>query len=79
MFSPRRVTISPTGIEDADEFSQATYRWQVVERFEKSDDYFFIYTNPLAAIVVPKRAFADTPEFEEFIRKADEWRGQAAR
>ncbi|MDB6033297.1 MAG: hypothetical protein JWM16_3635 [Verrucomicrobiales bacterium] len=67
LFSRHRVTISPNGVTDSGELAQSTTAWRAVERVEAADDYAYIYINALAAIIVPRRAFAGLPEFEEFL------------
>ena len=37
-----------------------------VDRVEQNPDYIFIYTAPVAAHVIPKRAFRDAQEAERF-------------
>ena len=72
LFTLHRVTISPQDITDASEQSQSSTSWRAVERIVAADDHAYIYTNALAAIIVPRRAFAGASEFEEFVRTAKE-------
>jgi YcxB-like protein len=39
-----------------------------VDRIEQNPDYIFIYTSPLAAHIIPNRAFRDARETEAFFR-----------
>lgn len=70
LFSHHRITISPEGVIDASEFAQTSTAWRAVERVVAADEYAYIYISALAAIIVPRRAFAGPLEFEEFVRTA---------
>jgi len=70
LFTRHRVIISPEGVIDASEFGQTSTAWRAVERVASADGYAYIYTNALAAIILPGRAFAGVSEFEEFVRTA---------
>lgn len=77
LFSRHRVTISPEGVTDSNEHGQTSTSWRGIERVAAAEDYAYIYTNALAAIIVPRRAFASPLEFEEFVRAARELQGKA--
>jgi len=70
LFTRHRVSLSPDGVTDSTEFGQNSAKWGAVERVVGNDDYAFIYTNALAAAIVPRRAFASASDFEEFIKLA---------
>jgi hypothetical protein len=70
-----RVAISPDGIGDSCEFGQTSRAWRAVERVARNGDYAFVYTSALAAIIIPRRAFATPAEFENFVRTASDYRG----
>jgi hypothetical protein len=42
-------------------------RWPAIERVAETDDHAFLYTNPVRAIIVPRRIFADGWRFTEFV------------
>ena len=65
-----RVTISEEGISDSNEFGQTSRVWRGVEKVVVADEHVYVYINALAAIIVPRRAFAGPLEFEEFVRVA---------
>ena len=73
LFSPHRVTISPEGVTSSSELEQTSTAWRAVERVVASPTHAYIYTNALAAVIVPQRAFASPAEFEEFIRTARDY------
>jgi YcxB-like protein len=73
LFDRRRVTMSAQEVIDASEFSRNSTAWRSVERVVISREYLYIYTNALAAIILPERAFADRSEFDTFARTATEY------
>lgn len=77
LFGHHEVTISEDGIAGSSEFSQATMAWRAVERVTHNADYIYIYTNAMAALIVPHRAFASTKEFDDFARIATEYHRNA--
>lgn len=73
-----QVAISPDGITESGEFGQTSTTWRAVERVAQNGDYAFVYINALAAIIIPRRAFAAPAEFEEFVRTARGYHEKAA-
>ena len=70
LLTRRRVTISLESVTESSEHSQTSTAWRAVERVVIADENAYIYTSALAAIIVPRRAFASSSEFEEFVRIA---------
>ena len=58
LLSRHRVTISPEGVTESGEFGQTSTMWRAVERIAVADEHAYIYTNALAAIIVPRRPVA---------------------
>jgi len=77
LFGRHRVTISAEGVAESGEFRQSLTSWRAVERVAVSDQHAYIYTNAMAAIIIPRRAFAGPAEFEEFVRTATEYHQRA--
>jgi YcxB-like protein len=73
----QRVTISPESITRSSDFDQTTVRWSAVERVIKDKNHAFVYTSALTAIIVPRRAFADTVAFDVFVLKSTEYHQEA--
>jgi hypothetical protein len=73
-----QVRISPEGIRESGELSEASTAWRAIERVVRDGEYAFIYTNALAAIIVPRRAFGSLEEFEQFVRAASAYHQKAA-
>lgn len=77
LFSRHRITISTESVTDSGELCQTATAWRAVERVAASEEHAYIYTNALTAIIVPRRAFADPPEFEQFVRAAKDYHEKA--
>lgn len=77
LFGRQRVTIAPEGITKAGDFDRTTIAWSGVERVVKDKDHAFVYISALAAIIVPRRAFSDAVEFDEFVMKAARYQEEA--
>ncbi len=78
LFGRHRVALSAEGITEAGELSQSATAWAAVERVSRHENYAFVYTSALSAIIVPRRAFATAAEFEQFVKTAGDYRAQAA-
>ncbi len=61
-----RIVLSEDGVVESTAVGESRTSWAGVERIEQSPDYIFIYTSPVAAHVIPKRAFRDVQEAEGF-------------
>jgi hypothetical protein len=77
LFGRHTVVLSPESITESDEFGQTSTVWRGVERVVRAGDHVFIYISALAAIIVPRRAFAGASEFEEFVRAASGYHEKA--
>jgi hypothetical protein len=64
---PHSLTIGPEGIVAESATGDARSNWSVVEKLETDKEHFYIYTSAVNAIILPKRAFADENEFQEFV------------
>ena len=64
---PNRLALSPDGLHIVSEHTDAFLRWPAIERVAETDDHAFLYTNPVRAIIVPRRVFADGWRFTEFV------------
>jgi hypothetical protein len=61
-----RMVVSEDGVIESTAVAESRTSWAGVDRIEQNPDYIFIYTAPVAAHVIPKRAFRDTQEAEAF-------------
>jgi len=70
LFTRHRLTLSEETVGEVSEYSETSTAWQAVERVVMTEEYGYIYINALAAIIVPRRAFPGTSEFEAFVQTA---------
>ena len=61
-----RVALTEGGVIESTAVSESHTTWAGVDRVEQDSQYIFIYTSPVAAHVIPKRAFRDMKEAESF-------------
>lgn len=61
-----RIVLGEDGVVESTAVGESRTSWAGVERVEQNPDYIFIYTSPVAAHVIPKRAFKDAEETEAF-------------
>ncbi len=52
--------------------SEALVSWVSFRKIETTEDYAYIFHDATRAWIVPKRAFADDSEFDEFVRVVQE-------
>jgi len=77
LLSRQRITISLENVVSSSEHGQTSTAWRAIERVVTASEHAYIYTNALAAIIVPRRAFASPSEFEQFVRTAREYHEKA--
>jgi YcxB-like protein len=61
-----RMVLSDDGLVESTAVGESRIVWAGVDRVEQNPDYIFIYTSPVAAHVIPKRAFKDAEEADAF-------------
>lgn len=61
-----RLVLDEAGLSESTAVGASRTAWAGVDRVEQNRDYIFIYTAPVAAHVIPKRAFLDPQQAEEF-------------
>lgn len=61
-----RVVLTEGGLVESTAVSESHTTWAGVDRVEQNPQYIFICTSPVAAHVIPKRAFRDMKEAESF-------------
>jgi hypothetical protein len=69
-----RLTVSREGIAESTAVGEARASWAGVDRIEHNADYIFIYTSAVGAHVVPRRAFRDAQEAEDFHQQIRDWK-----
>ena len=61
-----RLVLDEAGLSESTAVGASRTAWAGVDRVEQNAEYIFIYTTPHAAHVIPKRAFPDPQQAEEF-------------
>ena len=65
-----RVTISPENIVRTGDYGKNSTNWSAVERIVVTKEQALVYLNSMSAVVIPRRAFATTSAFDEFVHVA---------
>jgi hypothetical protein len=71
------VEISPVGITSHVLYETSLMRWPGIQEIASTNEHVFLYTSPIAAIIVPKRAFADPTRCDLFIETVKRFRDEA--
>jgi hypothetical protein len=67
----RKLAISPEGLALSWASGNSTIRWNAVHRVATTPTHAFFYINSASAIPLPRRAFPDDEDFEDFVAAAD--------
>lgn len=70
VLEPRRVSISPDGISESSADSAGVTAWSAIEKIVVRKNHAFIYFSTVAAMILPKRAFASEVDFMDFVETA---------
>jgi hypothetical protein len=73
IFAPRRLVLTPEGIETTQEYRHGFVAWRLICFVGASDDHLFLYDAPTQAYVVPRRAFPDRQQFAAFVALARQY------
>ena len=65
-----KICLSEAGLVESTVVGESRTSWAGVDRIEQDQEYIFIYTAPLAAHIIPKRAFRTLHEAECFYQLA---------
>jgi len=71
------LLIASDGVTERTAFGESRQTWPAIERVVESERYIFIYTQPLAAHIIPKAAFADPEAAARFLAEARRLHEQA--
>lgn len=76
-----RVVLSPDQLCTVSRGSITRYDWSIVWHIGVTDKYIFLYITRIRAIIIPRRAFRDAAQFEEFLALAQQYQqgGQGGR
>jgi len=72
ILGPHRYTIDKDGFRVTTPHYQATYSWSAIKSWPETQDHLFIKLDRVAAIIVPKRAFADPSQQMLFLTELEQ-------
>jgi hypothetical protein len=78
LFATRRITLSPEELTITSWFARFSYRWEVIWDIGVTPDHVFLFLTSTDAAIVPRRAFRDEQQFEEFVALARRYQQGAA-
>jgi hypothetical protein len=73
IFETSRMTISPEGICVASQCKTITLRWSIIWHIGMTRTHAFFFETSTSAYVIPRRAFRENQQFEDFVRLAREY------
>ncbi len=62
-----RLSLRPEGVVDRTQFGESKTPWRDVRGVITTGQHVFIYIGPLLAHIVPRRAFADDDQCQQFV------------
>lgn len=72
VLGPHTITLEPDTLREVTAAGEATHKWSGIAKVAETDDYIFVYTQPFAAHVIPRRAFATSADAASFANRARE-------
>ena len=72
------LTITPQSLTDKSHLVTSTWRWEAIEWIIRTDSHVFLMVKSGGAYIVPKTAFDDANEFEQFIEMVHKFRSPPA-
>jgi hypothetical protein len=76
-YCKRIVTIEPYSIKNVSDFWEVNIYWHGIVEIKKTEQYIYLFETQRAALVIPKRAFADDNSFDLFADMAKEYQSKA--
>jgi YcxB-like protein len=73
-----RVELQDSGVVESTAVNESSRTWAGIDRIEQDSNYIYIYTAPLMAIIIPKRAFKDVAAAKAFYELSETRRAAAA-
>ena len=65
-----KVLLDEDGVVESTAVGESRSSWAGIDRLEQDREYIFIYTQPHAAHIIPKRAFNNSHEAQAFYELA---------
>jgi hypothetical protein len=79
LFDLRTLEITPEGLTMSDSSGSNHIRWHVLPWVVATADYAYFYLTDTKGVVLPRRAFTDDRQFEEFVATARRYHAEARR
>ena len=64
---PWSIKLLEDGIVTINTFSESKTKWEGVEKIIEAEEHIFIYVGIASAFIIPKRAFLDNKDIDEFL------------
>lgn len=74
LLGPRRVAADEHGLRDSGPRDSLQLRWSAISGVETTDPAVYVYYGPVAAVIVPRRAFESEQAVSEFVRVVEHYR-----
>lgn len=72
------VTLDDVGVTESTAVGEQRTSWRGIDRVEQNPEYIYLYTSASAALVIPRRAFANAAAAQEFLNFAAARRNAAS-
>lgn len=69
IIGPRSVSLTDAGIREKSDRHDSFFPWKSVQRVEFTEAHVFVMVASIAAIIVPRRAFASDEERNQFVEE----------
>ena len=69
--------ISDKGLTVSGKRSVTDYEWSAIVSVDETDDHLFLFLDSNVALIVPRRSFASTSEYDEFRSQVEELSAEA--
>ncbi len=60
------ISVDETGLNEKTDVNDSHWDWPGIEQVQQTEDYIFIYISSIMAHVIPKQAFANRDQADEF-------------
>jgi hypothetical protein len=68
-FGPCSLSIAAEGIVETKPNGESKRKWAAVTRIVVTSQHVFVYTSPVEAFILPRRAFDSDDQCQEFVRR----------
>lgn len=79
VFGDHIIALDAEGVIEISDTGETRTAWSGVDRIEANGEYIFLYTGSLTAHIIPRRAFLNEVEAEEFIQLARQYHSESPR